>query len=390
MSRDSFVKRNRSWIGRIVNFLLGGAIAGGIAVWILSSDTDAPSAGEGAAAAVGETDRRPANGARGGPPAAGGGALTEVAVFESRSRELVYEFPLRGFTEAARKIEVKAQTGGLTVSESVAKGTRIEEGDVLCRIEQGDRAARLERARARIAQAEADARSAVRLADEGFGSRTAAAAAETALAAARADVEQIELDIERTVIRAPFGGVLETSSAETGSLLQPGALCATVLDLDPIRVVGFAPERAVDSFSEGAAAAAVLANGERIEGTLSFVSRAADPNTRTFRVELTIDNPDDRVRDGLSAEILVPIRQPSAHLVPQSALTLDDEGEVGLRLVDENGVTFFAPVRLLRDTPEGFWVDRLPGSATIVVVGQEFVKDGVQVNVRPVEEAFPQ
>ena len=395
MSRDSFFSRNKSWIGRVFNLLLGGAIASGIALWLLSGNQQVPGQQEGAVAAVGapepgelaqgQSGRR---NARPGWGRAGPSRPLEVAVLESNSQELVYDFPLRGFTEAARRIDVRAQTAGLVISESVPKGTRVAEGDVLCRIEPGDRPARLAQASARITQAEADAKSARQLASEGFGSRNAAAAAETAQAAARAEVEQIELDISRTVIRAPFSGALETSSAEMGSLLQPGSLCATILGLDPIRVVGFAPERAIDAFIEGAIATAELAGGQRVAGVISFVSRAADPSTRTFRVELTVENPVYAIRDGLSAEILMPVRRPAAHLVPQSALTLNDDGIVGLRLVGEEDTTVFAPVRLLRDTTEGFWVDQLPATARIIVVGQEFVEEGVRVKPRPVQEAF--
>ena len=395
MSQESFLQRSRSLVGFVLNLLLGGAIAAGVAVWILSGDQEADGPPEGAAAAAGAVEPRPGSTEDALPADAASLAAVdpaprraEVAVLRSESRELVYQFPLRGFTEAARKIEVRAQTSGLAISESVPKGSRVKEGDILCRIEPGDRPARLEGARARMAQAEADATSAIQLAEDGFGSRTAASAAETARAAARTEIEQIELDISRTVILAPFDGILEVGSAETGSLLQPGSLCATVLDLDPIRVVGFAPERAIDLFAEGTAATALLASGQELKGSISFVSRMADSNTRTFRVELTIDNPEYAVRDGLSSEIRMPVRHPSAHVVPQSALTLNDEGVVGLRLVDEQNSTFFAPVRLLRDTPEGFWVDQLPQRANVIVVGQEFVEDGVQVDVRPVEEAF--
>ncbi len=393
MSRERFLRRNRTWLLRVFNLLLGGAIAAGIGLWLLSGMRQASGPQEGAAAAAGAPETRQNRAGRPAPAEAGVAEsdavpMPEVAVLSSQSRELVYDFPLRGFTEAARRIDVRAQTSGLVTSDSVPKGTRVEAGDVLCRIEPGDRPARLAQAKARIAQAEADAKTARQLATDGYGSRTAAAAAETTRAAALAEVDQIELDITRTVIRAPFSGALETSSAETGSLLQPGSLCASILGLDPIRVVGFAPERAIDAFVEGTAATAELAGGERTAGVVSFVSRAADPNTRTFRVELTIDNPDYAIRDGLSAEILMPVRRPAAHLVPQSALTLSDEGEVGLRLVDADNTTFFAPVRLLRDTAEGFWVDRLPESARIIVVGQEFVEDGVRVDPRPVQEAF--
>jgi len=380
-------RRNVSLIGRVVNLLIGIGIAAGIGWWVLSGDADeplpAPLAAEGQTAAAEEAD----DGISSAP--AGDNTPPDVAVLSSRAQELVYDFVLRGFTEAARAIEVRAQTGGLVNSVSVPKGSRVREGSPLCQIEPGDRPARLAEAQASIAKAEADADSARQLAREGFGTQTDATAADAALAQARTQVEQIRLDIARTDIRAPFDGVLETASAETGTLLQAGALCATLLDLDPLRVVGFAPERAINAFREGTDARATLATGQTVAGIISFISKTADPNTRTFRVEIDVDNPDFSIRDGLSAEMMIPIRQQGAHLVPQSALTLNDSGIVGLRLVGENSITRFAPVQLLRDSAEGFWVGGLPEQADIVVVGQEFVGDGVKVRARPVEEALP-
>ena len=383
-TQDSAPRRSRAWLRSILNLLLGVGVAGGIAFWLLSDTGRPPDS-----AAVPEATRSAAGGPDAGADRAAAPSIPEVAVLYSRSRELVYDFPLRGFTEAARRVDVRAQTAGLVVGDRVAKGSRVQTGDLLCRLEAGDRPALLRQARARLDKETADARTARQLASDGFGSTSAAAAAETARAAAQAEVERIELDIGRTEIRAPFAGALETDSAETGSLLQPGSLCAAILGLDPIRVVGFAPERAIEIFVEGREAAAVFADGRRAAGVISFVSRTADPNTRTFRVELTLANADYAIRDGLSAEILMPVRRQAAHLVPQSALTLNDDGEVGLRLVNADNSTQFAAVRLLRDTPEGFWVDQLPPEVDVIVVGQEFVADGVQVRPRPVEEVLP-
>ena len=68
-----------------------------------------------------------------------------------------------------------------------------------------------------------------------------------------------------------------------------------------------------------------------------------------------------------------------AHLLPQSALTLNDDGRLGVRLIDEKNRAYFAPVTLLRDTAEGAWLKGLPNQATVILVGQEYVNSGVLV-----------
>lgn len=355
--------RSRGLVRRLGNLLLAAALAAAAALWVLAGhgeDAAQPAATEAAAPVQ----------------------PLEVGVIESRGRELLYALPLRGFSEASRRVEVRAETGGLVAGASVPKGTTVAAGDLLCRIRPGERPALLAQARARVAQAEAEAVSARTLAAEGYGPETAATAAEAALAAARAETERIELDIARTEIRAPFGGALETDSAETGTLLQPGALCATVLDLAVARIVGFAPERVIDAFSVGIPARAVLSTGREVTGVISFVARSAEPRTRTFRIEVSVDNADGAVRDGMGAEILFPVRRADAHQVPQSALTLSGSGEVGLRTVVDGRAAFVA-VELLHDDTDGVWVRGLPAVASVIVVGQEFAAEGAAVVARP-------
>ena len=186
-------------------------------------------------------------------------------------------------------------------------------------------------------------------------------------------------EIDRLKITAPFDGLLESDTAELGSLMQPGSLCATIIQLDPIKLVGFVPETDIDSVEVGSMAGARLASGREVVGTVTFVSRSADPTTRTFRVEVEAANADASIRDGQTAEIAIAADGTTAHLLPQSALTLNDDGALGVRLVAEGDVVEFVPVTLLRDTPEGVWVDGLADEVSIIVVGQEFVTDGVKV-----------
>ena len=213
-------------------------------------------------------------------------------------------------------------------------------------------------------------------------------AARAGIESARAAVASAEKEIDRLSITAPFSGVLETDTAEIGSLLQPGALCATVLQLDPITLVGFVSEMQVARVEYDAPATARTTSGSEVEGTVSFLSRAADDTTRTFRVEVRVPNPDLGLRDGETAEIRISAEGKAAHLLPQSALTLNDEGTLGLRLVDAETRAQFVPVTVLRDTPNGVWLTGLPETANVIVIGQEYVSDGVPV--RPVYQELGQ
>src|SRR6056297_7846 len=348
---------------------------------------------------------------------------------------------LRGRTEAVRQVSVSSETSGRIVSDPIRAGAMIDEVQVMCQIDPGtsevalaeatarlleaqarlpEARAQLPVARARQAEAEAnlvaarlDANAASRLSESGFASETRAAnaaatvsaaqaavesaaasveaadagiqSAQSGIQAAQAGVQRAEQDIERLTIRAPFSGILETDTGELGQLLQPGALCATIIQLDPMKLVGFVPEAQVDRVEIGATAGARLASGQEAVGRVTFLSRSADPQTRTFRVEIEIPNADLAIRDGQTAEILVSTQGTPAHLLPSSALTLNDEGILGVRIA-RDGIARFAPVTMLRDTAQGVWLSGLPQEADVIIVGQEFVTDGVPVRVTYAEE----
>lgn len=308
-------------------------------------------------------------------------AAISVVAMESVARPVENAVILRGQTEAARQVEVKSQISGLVVSEPLRKGAFVTRGEVMCEIEPGTRPAVLAEAEARLAEARIEDTAADRLAEGGFGSETRKVAARASLQAAEALVEVANTDIARLRIAAPFDGLLESDSAELGSLLQPGDHCATIIQLDPIKIVGFLPETSVDAVELGAPARGRLATGATVQGAVTFLSRSADPNTRTFQVEIEVPNPDLSIRDGQSADIAISSTGVRAHLVPQSALTLDNSGTMGLRTVEEDDKVGFQAVDIVRDTTTGIWVTGLPETATVITTGQEYVIDGVPVQV---------
>ena len=190
----------------------------------------------------------------------------------------------------------------------------------------------------------------------------------------------VERILSQLKITAPFAGVLESDTAELGSLLQPGGLCATILALDTVKMVGYVPEIDIVNLSVGQLAGARLLSGREVVGKVTFIARSADPLTRTFRLEVSVDNADLSILDGQSAEIGIAYAGEKAHLLPQHVLTLNNEGALGVR-IDDGGTARFMPVKIVRDSPEGFWLSGLPPEVDVIVTGQEYVTDGSPILV---------
>ncbi len=301
-----------------------------------------------------------------------------VVALRSHARSVDAGIVLRGRTEVARRVEVQAETSGRVVSQRVPKGTEVRSGDVLCRLDPGSRPALLAEAEARLLEAEANDRASAALAERGFAAETTAIARRAALQSAQALVEQATIEISRLEIRAPFDGVLESDTAEIGSLLQPGSSCATLIDIDPIRLVGFVSEGSVEQVRVGASVVGNLVTGEVVHGRVSHVAQSADPATRTFRIETEAPNADREIRSGISTTIVIALEGNVGHLLPLSALTLDDQGRLGIRTAVDGNATFL-PVTIIRDDARGAWVTGLPDEVDVIVVGQDFVTEGQSV-----------
>lgn len=305
-----------------------------------------------------------------------------VVVLESRAEPTVTRLTLRGRTVANRNVQVAAETAGLVVSQPLRKGATVAEGETLCRLDKGAREAQLREAEARLAEARVEAEAATTLSQKGFGAENTRMARAAQLGAAQAAVDLVRLDIDRLDIKAPFAGVLESDTAEIGSRLGLGDTCATLIDLSQVKVTGFVSELEVEKIRIGQNATARLIDGREAPGEISFISRVSDPETRTYQVEVTLPNPDDSIRDGMTAELYINLPARIAHRIPQTALTLDDDGRLGVRLA-EDGIARFYPVTPIREETDGIWVSGLPDAASVIVVGQEFVRDGRAIAVSP-------
>ena len=190
------------------------------------------------------------------------------------------------------------------------------------------------------------------------------------------------VELNRTEVKAPFAGYIE-NIVKPGNFLERGQLCATLIQLSPIIFVAGVPEYEINKVKEGQEVILELVTGKVIEGYLTFVSKSASADTRTFSVESQITNSDGEIKDGLTASMTIKIDKVMAHKISPSILLLNDDGKLGIRIVEESKIAKFIEISILEDSEEGLWVTDIPDSVEIIVQGQGFVEDNQKVITNP-------
>ncbi|NKB43753.1 MAG: efflux RND transporter periplasmic adaptor subunit [Alphaproteobacteria bacterium] len=299
--------------------------------------------------------------------------LQRVQVIRSRAVPRIREIRVAGRTEASRQITMRSEIEGTVIELVVPRGTIVKQGDPLIRFSINDRKALLTKSQALVAKRKMEFSAAENLSKKSFTSEVSLANAKAELESARADLEAAELELARTTVRAPFDGIFNRNHAEVGDYLRLGDEVAEMVDLDPILVIGELAELAVGEVSPGTVAGADLIDGRSIQGEISFVSSKASPETRTFSVEISVPNPDGTIIDGMTATLRLPAQEVMAHSVPPAALTLNDGGAVGVKLVNADRKVLFAEVTTSSASTDSVWLTGLPPIVDIITVGQEFV-----------------
>ena len=253
--------------------------------------------------------------------------LASVTVMSSKAIQKSPFIKASGFTEADKFVQVRAEVGGRVVEVPVKQGDFVKKGDLICQLY--------------IAGREAYPK-----------------------------------------IVAPFSGYLETVNVDSGDYLNLGGICASLIDPDPMLLIADIAEKEIAQVKLGSVAKAKLISGREIQGEVAFIATSADKNTRTFRVEISVANSDRTIRDGVSAEIFITGNALPAHRISPAILSLNEQGKLGIRVVNNKNEVEFRAIEIMEDTTEGLWISGLPTSARIITLGQEYVFQGQVVEVK--------
>jgi len=354
----------------------------------------------------------------------------KVEIKEFNFNQIDQSIELQGQTTHNKKIDVKSETTGNITNISFKRGDKVSKGDELIKISienrkellnsakkdlerlnkelelnEKNKINRLSQNKELIKLYEIEFASAKQLIDKGLSSKSKLSLASFNLANARSDQEDIhinfesqqssieaqianvesqlkniELDISNTFINSPFSGIISDKMVEESEYITPGNIMFTIIDLNPIKIQGYLSEFDVNKVSLGTKAVIENTNGVKKKGVISFISPSAETSTRTFEITIEADNADLSFKSGITTKITIAGSELKAHKIPPSILTLQDDGTIGVKAVNDENIVIFYPTTSVKDTIDGIWVSGLPDKVNLIVTGQEYVAIGESVS----------
>lgn len=312
--------------------------------------------------------------------------VVNVEVAEVRFESFRDVVTVTGALMADRDVVVASEESGVIREVYVDRGRRVAEGQPIARIDDALLRAQHDQAQAEAGLARETFERQRRLWEEdSIGSELAYLRSKYGAETAEASARALATRLERTVVRAPIGGVLDDRYVEVGASVAPGSRVARIIDVDPLSVVAGVPERYAGEITPGSSARVSFDNGTEVEGRVKFVGTALDEDSRTFAVEVVIPNRDGSLKPGMVARLGLFRGQASdAILVPRDAVLRAEAGYIVYVVVSRDGQPLVEARPVVTGPGEGGRVvitEGLSAGDRVVVTGQQQVTDGDRVSV---------
>lgn len=307
-----------------------------------------------------------------------------VEVTEMLAEEVTSFIIANGSAVPDREVVLRAETTGQVDQILVEEGAFVDEGSVILRLKMDDRLIRQEQANITLQERQRLYEAMVNLNARNFASSTEVDNALTQLKLAEVDVERIRLEIEKTNIRAPFSGYIEENIVELGEYVGMGNELTRIVDNDPLVVNTYVSQNDIEYLGLGTEVQVVLVNGRQRSGVIRFISPRANEATRTFRVEIAVPN-SEGLRAGSSVTARIPRQQVNAHYISAGLLTLNTEGEIGVKTLNFEGLVEFYPITIVTSDVNGMWASGMPVRSRVITAGQGFAPVGEAVRVTVAE-----
>jgi RND family efflux transporter MFP subunit len=260
-----------------------------------------------------------------------------VATEQSVAREQVVDAVI----EAVNKSTVSSQTSGRITEVLVDVDDYVQKGAVLVRFRDKEQQAALRAAKAQAAEAQSNFKRVQDLVERKLVPKAEFDKAEAALKGANARVEQAQEQLEHTVVRAPYSGIVMQRHVEPGETANPGMPLVTGLSLESLRAIAEVPQFHIDSVRKIAKARVIIPtqNDLSVEGTKLTISPYADPVSHTFKVRIDLPQGQHGVYPGMFVKAAFVTGEDTRLLIPSSAVVHRSE-VTAVYVLSKQGISF--------------------------------------------------
>jgi multidrug efflux system membrane fusion protein len=298
-----------------------------------------------------------------------------VAVTTSVAETVTQFYQAEGQALPDRDTMMRAEASGDIAEVLVSKGQDVAAGDAIARFDPTNNQADSNRAAQELAQAQREFDNAEQLLERGVGTADRVSQSRAKLASAQAEVIAVEQTAASLTITAPFSGRIETLDLDAGEFVSAGTDVGRIVDITPLTVAIQVPQQSLTRLAVGQPASVRFITGEEREGVVTFVGTSAASETRTFLAEIEVANDDGMIPAGISAEVIIPTGEVTAHFLAPSIVSLDAEGTLGVKTVASDNTVEFYPIQIVKAQIDGIWVTGLPGTVDVITVGQGYVNE---------------
>lgn len=286
---------------------------------------------------------------------------------------------LQGQVEPYRVLSVKAEVDGAIEQLPVQLGQRVEAGSLLMEQAMKFRLAQRAQAIAQINHRESLLAASKKLLKQKLASESKVAEDQAMLAAAQAELARINYEIEHVKIVAPFAGVIDERLVEMGDFVDKGQPVVSLVDDNQLKITAMVPQHQLGSLKVGQQVVARLVNGEQTAGELTFIATKAQQATRSYRIEVLVDNAAHHRWVGMSATLDIPVAKVKGHRVKTSAVGLSTAGDLQVKVVDSDNTVKAFTIDIISQEKDSLWISGLPDEVELITLGQNFVSAGQKV-----------
>ena len=299
-------------------------------------------------------------------------------------------FEVQGNVNTDQNIVLYAEYTGVLTQLYVKEGQRVAKGQRLAKIDDGGLGSELARQEAQTALAKTTYERQKRLWDQKIGSEINYLEAKTNYEAMQAATDQLRSRVGKTVITAPFSGIVDNTLADQGQVVNAGQTgVLRLVNLSDMYVEASIPEAFLGKVSEGTDVKIRLASiGKTYDGKIRQVGNFVSPDSRTFDVKISIPNPDNTIKPNLIATVMVnDYTSENAIVVPENVVQQNALGNSITYVYEEqaDGTAIAKQVQI----KEGYSDDQrieitsgLSAGDRLIIEGARSLRDGQAVELK--------
>lgn len=315
--------------------------------------------------------------------------IPSITTFILQEDTFEHFLEFQGSVNTKNLLIIYPEYAGLLTAVYVREGDRVSKGQTLAKIDDGGLSQQLAQLEIQRDLAKTTYERQQRLYDQKIGSEIQLLQVKTSYEAQEKAINQLKKQLEKTVVKAPFSGIIDEVITEQGSLVNPGASpLMRILNLNEMYIETNVPESYISTIAKGKNVAVEFpVLGKTVHTKISQVSNYINQANRTFKIEVDLPNKDQSIKPNLTARLKVnDYTNEKALLIPQSIISENATGDQYIYIVkDKTGEKGVAERVIIKTgKTQGDDVEILEGitnKVEIVLEGARSVKDGQAVNI---------